>query len=304
MATTVETTAPAVARDAVPTPPPRRRRGAPWLALVPFFAYAVICLGLPTWALFYEATRRTDPVTHATSFTMANITDSWQGFYLDSMWGSIKLSLVSAVISVVVGTVAGYAIITSRSHLLRQIVLSASGVMANFGGIPLAFCFVATVGTAGEVTNLVHKVYPTFALDTFSGLVLVYPYFLVPLMVLVIVPSLEGLKAQWREAARNLGASTWQFWRLIGIPVLTPSVLGGFVLTFGGAFAAYATARALTSGTVPLITLRIASVLSGNVLAGQENIGAAMALDMIAVCGLVMAIYLPLRRRSARWLES
>ncbi len=280
-----------------------RRRIGGWLALTPFFVYAAICLGLPTWALFYQAARRTDPITHATSFTLSNITTSWQGFYLTAMWGSVRLSLISAIISVIVGTIAGYAIVTSRGHVLKEIVLSLSGVLANFGGIPLAFCFIATVGTAGEFINLVHDIAPSFALDTFNGVVLTYPYFLVPLMVLVIVPTLEGLRPQWREAARNLGASTWQFWRYVGLPVLTPAVLGGFVLTFGGAFAAYATAKALTGGTVPLITLRIASVISGNVLAGQENVGAAMSLNMILICGVVMAIYIPLRARSARWLS-
>jgi putative spermidine/putrescine transport system permease protein len=122
--------------------------------------------------------------------------------------------------------------------------------------------------------------------------------------VLVIVPTLEGLRPQWREASRNLGASTTQFWRLVGVPVLLPSILGGFVLTFGAAFAAYATAKALAGGTIPLVTLRIASVLSGNVIAGQENVGAAMSINMILICAVVMAIYYPLRARSAKWLES
>jgi putative spermidine/putrescine transport system permease protein len=283
---------------------PTRRRSGSWLALAPFVVYTAICLGLPTWALLYEAARRTDPVTQKTSYTLANMTTSWHGFYLTALWGSVRLSLITALISVIIGTIAGYAVVTSRGTFVRQIVLSLAGVLANFGGIPLAFCFIATVGTAGEVIDLVHKIAPNFALDTFTGVVAVYPYFLVPLMVLVIVPTLEGLRPQWREAARNLGASTWQFWRYVGLPVLTPSVLGGFVLTFGGAFAAYATAKALTGGTVPLITLRIASVISGNVLAGQENVGAAMSLNMIVVCGIVMAIYLPLRTRSARWLNA
>jgi putative spermidine/putrescine transport system permease protein len=287
-----------------PRPATGRLRGPSWLALAPFFVYSLICLGLPTWALLYESARRTDPITHVTSWTTANMTTSWQGFYLTAMWGSIKLSLISAVISVIVGTVAGYAIVTSRGHVLKEITLALSGVLANFGGIPLAFCFIATVGTAGEAVNVIHKVAPNFALDTFTGVATVYPYFLIPLMVLVIVPTLEGLRPQWREASRNLGGSTWQFWRYIGIPVLTPSILGGFVLTFGGAFAAYATAKALAGGTIPLITLRIASVISGNVLAGQENIGAAMSLNMIIICGVVMAVYYPLRARSARWLES
>jgi putative spermidine/putrescine transport system permease protein len=293
--------------EAVAVAPVKRATHRPagsWLAIAPFFLYALICLGLPTWALVYEALRREDPITHTTSYTTANLTTSWHGFYLTALWGSVRLSLITALISVVVGTIAGYAITTSRGTTIRQLVLSLSGVLANFGGIPLAFCFIATVGTAGEVINLVHTVWPTFALDTFDGVIAVYPYFLVPLMVLVIVPTLEGLRPQWREAARNLGASTWQFWRYVGLPVLTPSILGGFVLTFGGAFAAYATAQALTGGTVPLITLRIASVISGNVLAGQENVGAAMALNMVLVCGLVMAVYLPLRTRSAKWLNA
>jgi putative spermidine/putrescine transport system permease protein len=286
-----------------PAPIGRRRAGS-WVALAPFFLYTAICLGLPTWALLYNSVRRTNPTTQHTSFTLANIATSWHGFYLTALWGSVKLSLITALISVIVGTIAGYAIVTSRGTTVRQIVLSLSGVLANFGGIPLAFCFIATVGTAGEVVNLMHTIAPGFALDTFAGIAVVYPYFLIPLMVLVIVPTLEGLRPQWRESARNLGASTWQFWRYVGLPVLTPSVLGGFVLTFGGAFAAYATAKALTGGTVPLITLRIASVISGNVLAGQENVGAAMSLNMIVICGLVMAVYLPLRSRSARWLNA
>ncbi len=297
------TLAPPASIEAPPAVVAKRRSGS-WIALAPFFVYSVLCLGLPTWALLYEAMRRTDPATQKTSFTTANMTESWHGFYLTALWGSVRLSLISALISVVIGTIAGYAIVTARRGLLKQIVLSLSGVLANFGGIPLAFCFIATVGSAGEVINLVHHIAPNFALDTFTGVVTVYPYFLVPLMVLVIVPTLEGLRPQWREAARNLGASTWQFWRYVGLPVLIPSILGGFVLTFGGSFAAYATAKALTGGTVPLITLRIASVISGNVLAGQENVGAAMSLNMIVICGIVMAIYLPLRTRSARWLNA
>jgi putative spermidine/putrescine transport system permease protein len=38
------------------------------------------------------------------------------------------------------------------------------------------------------------------------------------------------------------------------------------------------------------------------VLVGQTNIALAMSLDMVVVAGLVLAVYLPLQRRSARWL--
>lgn len=140
-------------------------------------------------------------------------------------------------------------------------------------------------------------------LYNFWGLALVYMYFSVPLMVLVVTPALDDLRPQWREAAQNNGATTWQFWRYVGIPVLTPALLGGLVLLFGGAFAAYATAYAMVGSTVPLVTLQIAEALTGDVLIGYENVALALSLDMIVIALLVMAVYLPLQKRSSRWLR-
>ena len=304
--TTLTDAPPAPSADApsAPRAPRKPRRLGAWAALAPLLAYCAVFLGLPIYALVYESLRRTDPVTGATGFTTANITTSWQGIYPTSMWTSLRLSLITAGLSAVVGLVTALAIHQSRGRMLKQAVSAASGVLANFGGIPLAFCFIATAGTAGEATNLIEKVYPGFRLDSFTGLVLVYPYFLIPLMVLTTMPALEGLKPQWREAASGLGGGAWHYWRLIGAPILLPALLGGFVLCFGSSFAAYATAKALVGDGVPLITLRIADVLSGNVIAGQENLGMAMSINTILVCGVVMAVYLPLRKRSSRWLES
>jgi putative spermidine/putrescine transport system permease protein len=121
-------------------------------------------------------------------------------------------------------------------------------------------------------------------------------------MVLSVLPSLDGLRRQWREAAQNNGATTWQYWRHVALPVLAPSLLGGFVLLFGTAFAAYATAAAMVGASVPLITLQIANALNGNVAADAGNVALAMSLDMVVIAVLVMAVYLPLQRRSARWL--
>ena len=68
---------------------------------------------------------------------------------------------------------------------------------------------------------------------TFKGIFVVYLYFQIPLMVLVILPALEGLRPAWREAAQNMGAGTWQYWRYVGGPVLFPSFLGCLLLLFG-----------------------------------------------------------------------
>ena len=85
--------------------------------------------------------------------------------------------------------------------------------------------------------------------------------------------------------------------------MLAPSVLGAILLLFGSAFPAYATAEAVTSGTIPLTSIQIGSFLNGNVLAGQQNVGFALGLGMVVIIAMVMLVYAYLQRRAARWLR-
>ncbi|MFI6323362.1 ABC transporter permease [Nonomuraea sp. NPDC050556] len=271
-------------------------RSKGWLGALPLLGFVAVIFGLPAVALL------TGAFTAEGRPSLANMQQSLRGGYLTSMLGSIQLSAVVAVLGAIFGTFLAYAVVTSRSTALRESVLTASGVLANFGGVPLAFAWVATLGNTGLISELLGL--STGALYTFWGLTTVYLYFSIPLMVLVMAPALDGLRPQWREAASNNGATTWQYWRYVGIPVLTPALLGGVVLLFGMCFAAFATAAAMGAGTVlPLITLKIANALTGDVLIGYENVALALSLNMIVIAGLVMAIYLPLQKRSSRWLQ-
>ncbi|UUU20657.1 ABC transporter permease [Streptomyces sp. DSM 40750] len=280
----------------------RRPRPGGWLAVLPLLAFVAVAFGLPAVAMLNGAFTVKDQATGATSYTTANMTASVQGAYLTAMLGSVKLSAVSAGLAAVLGLPLAQAVVTSRFPALREAVLTASGVLANFGGVPLAFAFVATLGNAGVLTRQLGLTDKGWDLYNFWGLVIVYLYFLIPLMVLTITPALDGLRVQWREAAQNNGATGLQYWLHVALPVLAPSLLGGLVLLFGSAFAAYATAAAMVGSSIPLVTLQIADAISGNVLVGQENVALALSLDMVLIAGLVMAVYLPLQRRSARWL--
>ena len=284
--------------------PKRRLRVPGWIAVVPLLVFVAVAFGVPAVAMLNGAFTVKNQTTGATSYSTANLTESLKGAYLTALVGSVKLSALAGALGTLLGLPLAQVVVTSRFRALREAVLTASGVLANFGGVPLAFAFVATLGNAGVLTTHLGLKDKGWDLYSFSGLVLVYLYFLVPLMVLTITPALEGLRTQWREAAQNNGATGVQYWRHVALPVLLPSLLGGFVLLFGSAFAAYATAAAMVGSSVPLVTLQIADAISGNVLVGQENVALALSLDMVLVAGLVMAVYLPLQRRSARWLDA
>ncbi len=275
------------------------------LGVVPFTIYVLAGLLLPTVAVAVGAFQ--DSVTG--KFTLSNVKLATHGIYLEGFRQSIELSVLSAIIPGVAGLLIAYAIYTARrGAVLRRVAITASGVFANFGGVPLAFLFIASLGTTGVVTgwlkDLGFDIYSgSFSLFTFTGVLLAYMYFQIPLMVLVILPALEGLRPAWREAAENMGASTWRYWRHVGGPVLAPAFLGCLLLLFGSAFAAYATAQAMTAGALALTPIQIGTFLNGNVIAGQENVGKALGLGMVIIIGVVMIIYTMLQRRAARWLR-
>jgi len=274
---------------------------------VPFFLYVAVFLLLPVGVLAVEAFRATDPVTFTESWSTDSIAAITEGPYRRAYLGSLQLSAITAVLGTALGLALAVAVLRARrARVLRRLVSTASGVLANFGGIPLAFAFIATIGNAGVVTAFLTQDLGLglggFSLYSMAGLALVYLYFLIPLMLLTITPALEALRPQWREAADNLGASGWQYWRYVGGPVLAPPVIGAAMLLFATAFAAYATAKALVGSSVPLVTLQIADALSSNVVVGSENLGKALALGMVVLIGLVMAFYAWVQRRTRRWL--
>ena len=202
----------------------------------------MLFLGVPAVAVIVGAFQKPNG-----GLTMNNIDIATQGVYLTGFENSFKMALVTALIPAVAGTLVAYAIHTSRGTFLRRVCVTASGVFANFGGVPLAFMFIATLGLTGIGTQWLNDLSINlynhgFTLYSFEGVALVYMYFQIPLMVLVTLPAFEGLKLAWREAAENLGAHSWQYWRHVGIPVLMPAILGSTLLVFGFGLSAYATA--------------------------------------------------------------
>ncbi|MDX6421786.1 MAG: putative spermidine/putrescine transport system permease protein [Trebonia sp.] len=280
---------------------------ARYAGILPFTVYVVLGLVIPMIAVAVGAFQ--DPDTGG--WTLHNIDLATHGVYLTGFRESIILSVLAAVLPAVFGLLIAYAISTARGRggaVLRQVTITASGVFANFGGVPLAFLFITTLGSSGLETQWLKDIgwdiyAGGFSLYSVTGIVVVYMYFQIPLMVLVILPALEGLKPAWREAAENLGARSWGYWRYVGGPVLMPAVLGSMLLLFGFGLSAYATAQALTSGTIPLTSIQIGSFLSGNVIAGQQNVGKALGLGMVVIIAVVMVFYILLQRRAAKWLR-
>jgi len=282
--------------------PPRLRLGH-WLGVLPFFVFSGLFLIGPTLILAYRSLERPEG-----GLTLDNYRQLASDTVMSAYGMSIRISLTTAILGGLIGFLIAW--VVSMGGLpprFRLITTTFSGVAANFAGVPLASAFVFTLGRVGVVTALFEvlgvDLYKSgFSLYSFLGLTLVYLYFQIPLMVLTILPALDGLKREWREAAENLGASPLQYWRQVALPVLTPSILGTMILLFGNSFGAHATAYALTGGLFNLATLLIGQQISGDVL-HNPGLGYAVAMGMVIIMAFSIFIYSILQRRSERWLR-
>ena len=286
-----------------PVTSPRGFRLPSFLGLLPFSAYVLLFLALPT--VLALATGFFDGEG---AFTWANVAALGDPVVLGTFWSSIWVSALTALVGGVVGALCCYALMsTNASGPLRTAIDAISGVLAQFGGVMLAFAFVATIGIQGIVTVTLRD---QMGIDIFAdgvwlyevpGLILPYIYFQVPLMIITFLPALEGLKPQWAEAAASLGGSRWDYWRHIGMPLLAPAMAGSLLLLFANAFSSFATAAALASQGSQIVPLQIRAALTSETVLGRENLAGALALGMIIVMVIVMSLYSLIMRRSARW---
>ncbi len=279
------------------------RRLGPVGGTVPFFVYTALFLLAPAVIIFIGAFLNGNG-----SFTFTNIKTTFTGDILSSVGESLVLSVVSALIGAVVGGVVAYLVSTANpAGVLRRFVTSLSSVLAQFGGVMLGFAFLFTFTTRFGLGAKLYLALTGSAVDhnffaTLPGLIIVYTYFQVPLMVIIFLPAVDGIRPQWREACETLGGSTWVFWRRVAGPLLLPSFLGSFMLLFTNAFSAFATAVTLNNETNPLIVMQIKQALTSETGGALPNLAMAESLLMVVVVAIVLFAYAKVQRRSSRWL--
>ena len=282
--------------------PSPRRRSVGWLGFAPFGVYVLLFLAVPGVVAiasgFFSADGR---------FTFANFATLADPTIIKDFGGSLWLSAVSAIISAVLGVLVCWALTSAKPDgLVRAVVDSASSVFAQFGGVMLAFAWIATIGQGALVTVAVKAATGVDIngngpiLYSVTGLLFPYVYFGLPLMVLSFMPAMDGLRPQWGEAVATLGGTRLNYWLRVGIPVLAPAFFGSLILLFANAFSSYATAAALISqgGIIPLA---IKQQLTSETIVGVANTAGVLALGMVVIMAVLMSLYSLLDRRTRRW---
>lgn len=256
--------------------------------IVPFLVLILLFFVVPLLYMVLSSFSNSDGFTLNQYKTVLTNSYILQGFQ-----NSITLAAASALIALVVTLFAVYAIM-GFSEPVRERVLIISNLTSNFSGIPLAFAFIVLLGNSGLFTLLFDKwgihAFSSFSLYSWSGLLLIYIYFQLPLSLMLLYPIYYGIQQQWKDAAALLGASPFQFWTKIGIPIMLPGIVGTFSVLFANAMGAYASAYALTASNYNLVSIRIGALLSGDIFAQPELASAiAVLLGVTMVTAMLLS---------------
>ena len=215
-----------------------------------------------------------------------------KAIYRKTISNSLRLTFSASLIGLLLAFLGGMAVSTAKAKT-QNTFISLLNMASNFCGIPLAFAFMIVMGSTGVLTlsakSLGWNWLANFDLYTLKGILLVYVYFSIPIGTLMIIPSFNGIKKEWKEAAQLMNASGFQFWWKIGIPVLIPGITGTFSIIFANALAAYATIYALVQNNFPVLPTKIADCFTGDII-GRPEIGSALTVVLLLIMCVVLIL--------------
>lgn len=271
----------------------KRAKGMALLCLLPFAVFFIIFQIAPLAWVAIHSLQAED------GWGLANFSKVFTSrFHRQAIQHSLEISFWSSLFGILIAILGSYSLRKVDSRL-RDFVNAFANMTSNFSGVPLAFAFIILLGFNGALTLLLKQagIIEDFNLYSKTGLIILYTYFQIPLGVLLLYPAFDALREDWRESAEILGASAWQYWRHIGLPVMTPALLGTFVILLANALGAYATVYALTTGNFNVLPIRIAALVAGDISL-DPNLASALAMILVGLMTLVTVIHQWLLKRS------
>jgi putative spermidine/putrescine transport system permease protein len=217
-------------------------------------------------------------------------------FRNELFWGGFRGTLILTFIAASFSLVIGFMVALHLSRLretTRTLLVFFIALPLTFSGLIVAYGFILTYGRAGFVTQTL----ALFGVDpaTFSrllyspqGLAFASSYYLIPRVVMLLLPVFVNFDTAQLTAAESLGASRGRAVRDIIIPQILPTVFTAFCLVAAVVMGAYGTALALVGTQVNILPLQLYSMISET--GADFPAAAALALLLMAMCSCVLAV--------------
>ena len=264
-----------------------------WQLLAPALITLFFLLIIPMLIIFvYSFYLFVDVGVDKPAFQFGNWIEFFtDGYYHGAIWTTFRIAITATVVCAVVGYIPAYYIATTTfRHKWLLMLLLILPFWVSF--IIRTFSWIHVLGNQGFINATLLSIgiidEPIKMLYTEGAVIMGMIHFLLPYMVLNIYVSLEGIDRNLVSAARTLGATSWQAFREVTLPLSLPGLAAGSLLCF-----------VLSAGTfvTPQILGGPRDFMFGNLifdaLMDELNwpMGATLSCVMLIMLGSIVLIY-------------
>ena len=269
-----------------------RERRQPWILLSPALTAVVLLLIVPLlFIVVYSFWLRSATGADTAGFYL----DNWKKvlsdrFYRDILFSTLRIAAITTAACALLGYPAAYFIARSRGNKLILLVLLMLPFWISY--IIRTMSWINILGTSGALNSFLLTLgiisEPLQMLYNETTVILGLVHFLLPFMVLNIYVSLEGIDTNLEDAANSLGATRWQSFLQVTLPLSLPGLAAGGLLCFVLGAGTYITPVILGG---PRDAMFANLVFEAIIRQLNWPLGSALSLLLLAVLGALVLIY-------------
>ncbi len=265
--------------------PGSSKHTAYWLVVLPALLMLVLLYFVPLGNVLLTSV--TDPKPGLDNYGLLFTSASVQR----SLLTTLRIAAITTVFALLLGYVVAYAMraaSTRTQRLMLVLVLLPFWISI----LVRSFAWIALLGTQGPVNSalvawgLVDE--PVSLVRNETGVLIGMIHVMVPYAVLTLYANMRGIDAGLVAAARSLGASRWQAFRMVFLPLTAPGLIGAGLLVFILSLGFYITPALLGGGKVLMIAEYVAVQINDTLRWGLGTMLAATL--MISVLGTLWVL--------------
>jgi putative spermidine/putrescine transport system permease protein len=280
-----------------------RPRSRLWLLAVPMTLFFVVFFVLPVMSMFAVSLDKpaAGVVAAKGDFVLNNYVRFFHlPLYYESIFRTIWISVVSSVVAAFLGYPLAY-LIAKTEHPARNTFLMIL-VLASMqlDGVIRLYGMMVLLGDNGLINGTLLRWHtidkPLPLMYNVFGVIVGDVQITLPFMVLSLIGVIRRINPSLEEAARSLGASRWETFRYVTLPLSMPGVLAGMLLVFALASSSYVVAALMGGWKVWVLPVHIFEQISNG---GHWQFGAAIAVILFVVNITAIFVYQAVAARTA-----
>ena len=254
--------------------------------LSPAFLVAV-CICVALLSVFQFSFRAFVPGSmDVGGLTLANFTTLNKSIYLDAFINTLRLSVETTVLSLLVAYPLAYALVRVRRRVLKSAILIISITPLFLGEIVRTYSWIIVLGSNGFLNTMLRKLgitdQPLSLMFTHLGVLVALVHVTIPVVVLMLATAISHINRDYEKAAQSLGAGPIRTFLTVTLPLSMPGILASVTTAFAWTFSAFATPQMIGGGRVPTVSTLVYQL-------GFSSMNFPLAASL-SVAGLVMTI--------------